>query len=249
MCVSASASLKSFFTNLVSAGLLVYYGNPKLFVFNLIVAIFSIFTSLMQLIDYLMWIDLDCSKGTNKFASVIGPFINLIQPVVIFLITICVFKYSSAGKSFYNKVFDKVKSDYLAESFSISSNKITLPKMGSLIYVVVIGLILFNYYSKMLNDPKYLCSSVTNGTLVWKWLTSNYPTAIFYIPVAGLNIVGINPKHPYTYVVLSVYIVTLLVSAIIDKNRAGELWCFTSNCIPLLLLIIQKIFKNKLDKF
>ena len=54
MCVSAYASYKIIFYNLVSAGLLVYYGNPKLFVFNLIVAIFSIFTSLMQLIDYLV---------------------------------------------------------------------------------------------------------------------------------------------------------------------------------------------------
>ena len=249
MCVSASASLKSFFTNFVSAGLLVYFGNPKLFVFNLIVAIFSIYTSFMQLIDYLMWIDLDCSKGTNKFASIIGPFINLIQPVIIFLVAICVFKYSSNGRAFYTKVFNKVKSDYLAESFSIASNKMTVPKMGSLIYIVVIGIILVNYYSKMLKDPKLLCSTVTNGSLVWKWLNSNYPTTLFYLPVAGLNFVGVHPTHPYTYIILAVYFVTLFISTIIDKSRAGELWCFTSNCIPLLLLIIQKIFKNKLDQF
>jgi len=249
MCISASASLKSFFTNLVSAGLLVYFGNEKLFVFNLIVALFSIFTSFMQLIDYLMWIDLDCTKGTNKFASIIGPFINLIQPVIIFIVAICVFKYSDAGKQFYNKVFSKVKSDYLAESFSIASNKMTIPKLGSLIYIFVIGIILFNYYSKMLNNPKLLCSGVTNGSLVWKWLNYKYPTAIFYLPIAGLNLIGINPSHPYTYVVFSVYLVTLLISVFIDKSRAGELWCFTSNSIPLLLLIIQKIFKNKLDKF
>ena len=101
----------------------------------------------------------------------------------------------------------------------------------------------------MLNDPKYLCSSVTNGTLVWKIPLSKLSNCNILYSCSGLNIVGINPKHPYTYVVLLIYIVTLLVSAIIDKNRAGELWCFTSNCIPLLLLIIQKIFKNKLDKF
>ena len=250
MCISAQASLKSFFTNLVSAGLLVYLGNEKLFVVNVIVALFSIFTSFMQLIDYMMWIDLDCTKGTNKFASIIGPVINLIQPLVIFFIALMIMKFTEAGKSHLNMLYKNSKKDYLTESVSYGSNKFNVPKVLSLVYVVVISLGLYKHYSSVISDPSKLCTKVNNGTLTWAWLNQkDFPLVLFYVPVALFNIIAINPSHPYLYIVGLIYFVMLVISYIIESKRAGELWCFTSNSIPLILLIIQRLFKSKLDKY
>lgn len=249
MCISAQASLKSFFTNLVSAGLLVYLGNEKLFVVNLIVALFSIFTSFMQLIDYMMWIDLDCTKGTNKFASIIGPVINLIQPVAILFIAMLVFKLTRSGKKYYSKLLNN-KGNYITESFTFATDKYNAPKMLSFVYCIVIAIILVKYFLEVVKNPSLLCAQLKNGELSWKWLIKNGSSILLlYLPVAFLNLIAINPSHPYTYIVALVYLFTLIVSVVIDKSRAGELWCFTSNSIPLILLIIQKIFKSKLDKF
>ena len=64
MCISARASVVSFFTNLFSCMALIKFGRPELYFYNLVFAGILIFVSLMQIVDFGMWIDLDC-KG-NK---------------------------------------------------------------------------------------------------------------------------------------------------------------------------------------
>ena len=60
MCVSASASLKSFFSTLIFIGLLLKFGLKKLQKFNLFFSLTILYVILMQLIDYFIWIDIDC---------------------------------------------------------------------------------------------------------------------------------------------------------------------------------------------
>ena len=51
----------------------------------------------MQLVDFGIWVDLGCKKGYNKFASIIGPIINYLQPIMPFLIAFLVLNYTNDG--------------------------------------------------------------------------------------------------------------------------------------------------------
>ena len=75
MCISYSASINSLFINLLSSICLILYGNSNLKSYNLIFGMFSIYTSLMQLVDLGIWNDLNCKIGTNKIASLLGPLL------------------------------------------------------------------------------------------------------------------------------------------------------------------------------
>ena len=102
MCISAQASLVSFFTNLFSCIALVKFGNVNLRFYNYIFAAFLIFVSLMQLVDFGMWIDIDCKSGINKFASAAGIVLIYLQPLVLVMLYLYFVK-SNMGKSFYDK--------------------------------------------------------------------------------------------------------------------------------------------------
>ena len=94
MCISAQASINAFIVNLISAISLVYFGNDNLKSINVIIAIFSVFTSFMQLIDLGIWLDLDCKSGLNKAASLIGPVLTYFQPVAIFFVAYLILNYT-----------------------------------------------------------------------------------------------------------------------------------------------------------
>jgi hypothetical protein len=40
----------------------------------------------MQLIEYLMWKDLECNKGLNNIATKLGQLFNHLQPIVLFIL-------------------------------------------------------------------------------------------------------------------------------------------------------------------
>ena len=86
MCISLKASVNTFLLGVISSLALVFFGNQNMLAYNIIVAGIFIFVSLMQLVDLGMWIDLDCSLGTNKLASILGPALNWFQPTAVFLI-------------------------------------------------------------------------------------------------------------------------------------------------------------------
>ena len=64
--------------------------------------------------------------------------------------------------------------------------------------------------------------------------------------ITFMNLVLIDPFSKYMKIVILLYIVFLLISYLISKKYKGELWCLVSNCIPLILLIIQKMFRSQL---
>jgi hypothetical protein len=102
MCISARASVFSFLTNLFSCGALLKFGRKELYFYNLLFVIVLLFVSLMQIVDLGMWIDLDCKIGTNKIASFLGPILNHLQPLAMFIASYCLLNYTKVGKEFYN---------------------------------------------------------------------------------------------------------------------------------------------------
>ena len=101
MCISASSTILSFTTNLFSCLLLVRYGNKKLYYYNLITSYLLIYVSLMQFVDFGIWVDLDCKKGSNKVASFLGRILNFTQPLVMFGLIYYLTNYTEVGKNYY----------------------------------------------------------------------------------------------------------------------------------------------------
>ena len=249
MCISATASLNAFLFNLASAISLAQFGNDNLKPLNLIVAIFSVFTSLMQLVDFGIWVDLGCKKGYNKIASTIGPIINFLQPIMPFLIAFLVLNYTNAGIKYRkNKLVPLEKSSKLFDMFSVSSNKLNLVKIINIVAFVLIILALTSYFVKHKSN---LCCKLKDGYVSWNWLQHNgleiSLLAVIYMTITFMNLILIDPLSKYMKIVVALYILLLIVSLIISRKYKGELWCLVSNSLPLILLVIQKLFKKQLS--
>jgi hypothetical protein len=89
MCFSAKASLGAFLIGLVGSLLLVSLGGRT----NISFGVFFIFISLIQLMDFAIWSDLGNKIGLNKAATMIGPILNVGQPLIMFIIKIVVFQH------------------------------------------------------------------------------------------------------------------------------------------------------------
>lgn len=249
MCISAKASLNAFLFNLISAISLIYFGNNILKPLNLIIGLFSIFTSFMQLVDLGIWLDLNCEKGINKTASIIGPILNFTQPIMPFLLAFLVLNYTNSGIKYReNKLVPLEKSSKLFEMFSVSSKKMNLVKMINIVAFVLIILALTSYFVK---NKSNLCCNLKDGYVSWNWLQHNgfeiSLLAVIYMTITFMNIVFIDPISKYMKIVIVLYILLFIVSYIISRKYKGELWCLVSNSLPLILLVIQKLFKKQLS--
>ena len=249
MCISAYASTNSFLVNLISAICLIFYGNSNLKTYNLILGLFAIYTSLMQLVDLGIWTDLRCKTGTNKLASLLGPVLVFLQPIMIFVIAYLVLTKTKT------KLHDSTNSrldikQKIIRLFDISSSKFNLSKAINIFYGIVLGIFLYVYYTNTHTDIN--CSKVTDGSIKWGWLANSHIKyynmfALAYFSVGFINFLSINPTSTYIYFVMAVYIILLIISFTWKKTHLGEVYCYISNSIPLILLGGQKLFKKYLN--
>ena len=242
MCISARASVNSFFFNLLSVFLLIKYGNENLKPYNVIIGLFSIFTSFMQLIDLMMWLDLDCKTGLNKVASIVGPILNYLQPTIIFILTLFVLNFSKSGH-ILSKSIKNIKG--INKQFT-HSNELNFNKLLNIFYIISMIIRAYNYYS---NTSKF-CTNIVDGHLKWGW-SSNKSESIFhplfYGIVAILNLYSINPNSNYMKLTIILYLSQYFISKVFIKTHVSEIWCLASTSIPIVLLIIQKIFGKYLN--
>lgn len=82
MCYSAEVSLFSFAVGVGFSTLLLFRRNP----FHRLLGAFLGFVSLMQLVEFLLWIHPVCD-AFNKSVSVAGMILNHSQPIVLALLT------------------------------------------------------------------------------------------------------------------------------------------------------------------
>lgn len=89
MCFSAKASFGAFIVGLVGSFLLASNGGRT----NISFGVFFIFISLIQLMDFAIWSDMGNKIGLNRAATMIGPLLNVGQPLIMYLIKIAVFQH------------------------------------------------------------------------------------------------------------------------------------------------------------
>lgn len=86
MCYSAKLSLLSFSVGFTASITLIIYGNKENSNINKVIGLYILYVSIMQLIEYMIWKDLDCNKGFNKIASLLGQLINHTQPIILIIL-------------------------------------------------------------------------------------------------------------------------------------------------------------------
>ena len=224
MCISATASRNMYLGGLIASALLLKFGIKSLNKYNLFLVISFLYVILMQVIDYLVWVDLECKRGTNKFAGILGSFLNYSQPLFVLLI------------------------GYLLLSKRINKTVMTL----NIIYLVIFAIFLFRYYSKQEfctnvdSDTGNLQWSWTKDKLIGVIMAG-------YILVLFINLLSFSDNNYMLVATGLIFLYLILVLfKVKNYNSVGNLWCFITPTIVILYLLLQLAFPkfciNKIDK-
>ena len=245
MCISLKASVNTFLLGVTSSLALVFFGNQNMLAYNIIVAGIFIFVSLMQLVDLGMWIDLDCSLGTNKLASILGPALNWFQPTAVFLIIYYVFRYTKSGKQLQSIRNNSMSNNSIINHFNIGNNKINFIKILNGIYAIIVVIMLGIFYNKGSKDPSIFCTKVLDGHLKWNWYekfdSSTIMGVIWHITL--LNLLSINLSNVFVLFTIGITYIFLFAS-MAYKSQVAEIWCYLVNFVPLIMLVLQKVFPS-----
>jgi len=215
MSIKAFISLFTFIIGLIGSIGLIIYGNNKYATENKITGIFFIFIALIQLMDFLLLIDLKNKIGINKIVSVIGPLLNIGQPLILYLIKLI----------FYNK-------DNIEDIFSLLNYNFEILLVN-----------LYYFISLVINYIKYLNNStlqtiIINGLLIWPWII--YFSSSLYLLLLAINIFYLFPVN-YGLILFSVIFLSLLLSKMLFKSNIVEMWCYFGTFIPFIMIILTNI--------
>jgi len=158
MCFNDKTSIVTFLIGTGFSIILMNYGNIKYKKDNIVFGIFFIFISLIQFMDFLFWIDLQNKLGINYIVTLLGPLLNVGQPLILYVIKLLNF---SIGKKI-NKI----------DIF------IALLNCLYLFYLI-------KMYSTFISKGKKI-TSVKYNHLTWPWL--KYSNKSYYLFMLTINI-------------------------------------------------------------
>lgn len=213
MCFSAKTSFITFLMGTIFSILLIKYGNPKYKTDNQVFGIMFFFISAIQFMDFTFWIDLKNTIGLNKFATIVGPLLNVGQPTILYVIKLMYFK-------------PNLNLDLLNTS-NFNSPVLVLNILYALYFL--------SMYFRFITTDK-LVTSTNNGHLEWPWL--KYANPYYYLILFLVNIFYLT-NFNYS---LGMFIITysmLYLSYKLFPYNIGELWCFFGAFIPLIMLVLS----------
>ena len=158
MCYSKDLSFKSLTFGIIASLTLIFLGNTQSSSTNKAIGYFYLFVSLMQLVEYFIWSDINCVSGLKKFASLTGPILNHLQPIILLI---------------FATIF--------IDSANIIPLNIIIP--ANIIYFLYTG---YKYY-QYIQNPSNLCIRTNScGHINWSWKKDyNY---LFYFAISFINI-------------------------------------------------------------
>ena len=214
MCISAKVSLNVFSIGVILLLLLNILGNSQYKTHNLYLSFIFIFVILMQIVDYLIWKDIECKNGFNKIAGIIGVLLNYLLPLIAYIS----FNY-----------FMKVKNNRY--------NKLLLSL--NIIYAVFLVYFLYNYYTK-----EKLCSTLVKGNISWSWYNTPLSPIlnIFYCILLILNLLQGN--NIYILIAVIIIYVYLGIVMKLKQGVVGEFWCLGAPFLLIILLFCQHLLPN-----
>jgi hypothetical protein len=205
MCFNYETSLFTFLVGTIFSVILMEYGNVEFMAENETTGIFFMFISLIQLMDFLFWIDIKNDYGINKIVTILGPLFNVSQPIIFYLI-----------KCFYYK-----PNVFSMKNFNLP---VALLNAAYLIYFIIM-------YKQFLSQGE-LTTSTKNGHLDWPWL--QFASTNFYLLVLAVNIFYLFDIK-YALVLFGIVYAFLGLSMKYFNYNAGELWCFFGSFVPFIM--------------
>jgi len=209
MCFNYKVSLLTFLIGVTFSFLLYKYGNPLYNIENKVSGIFFIFISLIQLMDFFFWIDIKNNYGINKITTIIGPILNVGQPIILYLI-----------KYIY----------YKPDIFSLQNYNLPVAILNLLYLIYFISI-----YIKFLSKEKLL-TSTNHNHLQWPWI--KYSNPVYYLILLAINIFYLF-NFKYALELFIVTYLFLLLSVKYFYYNAGELWCFFGAFIPFIMFFLS----------
>lgn len=146
MCFNPETSILTFSIGTIFSVILFFYGKKKYTTENKVTGVFFIFISCIQFMDFLFWIDIKNTYGINKITTILGPILNVCQPIILYLI-----KYA-----------------YYTPTMSFLNLSIALLNLMYGIYFI------YNYVIFLNNST--LITKTKNGHLKWPWIAYFNPT-------------------------------------------------------------------------
>ena len=205
MCFNYKTSLFTFVVGTIFSVVLMEYGNIEFMAENEVSGIFLIFISLIQLMDFLFWIDIKNNYGINKIVTILGPLLNVCQPLIFYLI-----------KYFYYK-----PNVFSMKNFNLP---VALLNLAYLIYFVTM-------YHNFLTEGE-LTTSTKDGHLSWPWL--EFASPYFYLFMLAVNIFYLFDIK-YAMVLFGIVYSFLALSVKYFNYNVGELWCFFGSFVPFIM--------------
>ena len=210
MCFNAKTSLFTFLIGMIGSILLIFYGNKKYKMDNIVFGIFLIFISLIQLMDFLFWIDIKNKLGINKLLTFIGPLLNIGQPLILYIIKLIYYK---------------------PNIYTYTNFNLPVAILNFLYFIY-----LFSIYYQFIIKEKILITSTKDGPLSWPWI--KYYNPAFYLILFAINIFYLT-NFNYSLLLFVITYLFLLLSMKYFYYSAGELWCFFGAFIPILMFILS----------
>jgi len=158
MCYSADLSLASLSFGIFASLMLINFGSKESSRTNKVIGYFFLFVTLMQLVEYFLWIDMNCTNGFNKVGALLGPILNHLQPVVLLVIA-----------------------TIFLEPANLISSSIVIPT--NILYLIYCGY----QYVKYISNETNLCVKTNKCKhLDWTWKKDfNY---VFYFAISFINV-------------------------------------------------------------
>ena len=158
MCYSADLSLTSLSFGIFASLMLINFGSPTSTNTNKAIGYFFLFVTLMQLVEYFLWIDIDCVNGFNKAGALLGPILNHLQPVVLLVIATT-----------------------FLEPANLISPSVVIP--ANILYLIYSG---YQYVVYISNESNLCVRTNDCEHLDWTWKKDfNY---LFYFAISFINI-------------------------------------------------------------
>lgn len=188
MCYSDELSLTSLSFGLFASLILIGYGNKESENTNKAIGYFFLFVTLMQLVEYFLWIDQKCINGYNYVGAVVGPILNNLQPVVMLILARM----------------------YLESSKIISDQALLLANGLYIMYMVY-------KYIEYVSDESNLCVETNDeGHLNWTWKKDfNY---LFYFILNFINAANYYENSNFMIVFIISYLLWILSLFNFHKN-------------------------------
>jgi len=212
MCFSAEASLTAYVLGSIASLYLLINGDN----YDKHIGLYSLTFIQIQLVEFLMWIDQDCNKNINHYATIFAEYIVILQPLSIILGAL------------------------LFKTTNISNNLLYIFLLIFIIWLINYSKI-FAY-----NKRKLCSKSINNGYLEWdiikKYNLFGYSIYFIFVFLIWLFV---KNKKGLIVLIFTMFSLLFGLNNNYKFNFAQweSKWCFFGVLLPFLIIIYNNINK------